>query len=60
VAAALSSVRQKLQNIAGITLQYLEVCNGESLAPLDRANKPMVALVAAKLGNVRLIDNIVV
>ncbi|CAN5450369.1 pantoate--beta-alanine ligase [soil metagenome] len=53
-------------------LQYLAVCNAdtfaslensESLEPLKSAgkfSKPFVVLVAAKLGEVRLIDNIVV
>jgi pantoate--beta-alanine ligase len=57
--AALSKGRQALESTAGLTLQYLELCHGDSLQPLQQAAKPMVALVAAKLGNVRLIDNII-
>jgi pantoate--beta-alanine ligase len=58
---ALLSARQKLSAIPGIALQYLELCHADTLAPLERrAVKPMVALIAAKLGDVRLIDNIVV
>ena len=44
-------------------LQYLAVCNADSFEPLkptSKFTKPFVVLVAAKLGEVRLIDNIVV
>lgn len=44
-------------------LQYLAVCNADTFEPLELAakfSKPFVVLVAAKLGEVRLIDNIVV
>ncbi|HEY9772736.1 MAG TPA: pantoate--beta-alanine ligase [Planktothrix sp.] len=59
VSAALAAGRQRLRSTAGVELQYLELCHADSLKPLDRAHRPMVALVAAKLGSVRLIDNIV-
>lgn len=45
------------------TLQYLAVCNANTFEPLElsaKFSKPFVVLVAAKLGEVRLIDNIVV
>lgn len=45
------------------SLQYLAVCNAETFEPLPpsgKFSKPFVVLVAAKLGEVRLIDNIVV
>jgi pantoate--beta-alanine ligase len=43
-----------------VELQYLSVCNADTLAPLDQFALPFVVLVAAKLGEVRLIDNVVV
>lgn len=45
------------------SLQYLAVCNADTFEPLEpsaKFSKPFVVLVAAKLGEVRLIDNIVV
>jgi len=41
-------------------LQYLAVCNADTFEALDKFARPFVVLVAAKLGEVRLIDNIVV
>lgn len=44
----------------GFAVQYLEACDTKSLQPCDEARHPMVVLVAAKLGDVRLIDNLIV
>jgi pantoate--beta-alanine ligase len=45
----------------GVTLEYLELCNAHSLDILEdyNTNIPMVALIAAYVGEVRLIDNLV-
>jgi pantoate--beta-alanine ligase len=46
---------------AGFTLDYFEVRHAETLAPIAAARDgPMRILVAAKIGNTRLIDNIAV
>jgi pantoate--beta-alanine ligase len=55
----LFSGRAELQAIAGVELQYLEACDAQTLEPLTVAHKPMVVLVAARLGAVRLIDNLI-
>ena len=39
-------------------LDYLEIVDPDSLEAIDRFNKPVLAAVAAFVGNVRLIDNI--
>jgi len=57
---ALARSTAELNNVPDLQLQYLSVCNACSLVPLDSFSRPFVALVAAKLGDVRLIDNIVV
>ena len=57
--AAVSEAKKHLQAVPGLTIQYLEACHADSLEPLAEAGQPMVVLVAAKLGNVRLIDNVV-
>ncbi len=44
---------------AGITeVDYAVVADARTLAPLDRLNRPAVALVAARVGPTRLIDNV--
>jgi pantoate--beta-alanine ligase len=46
---------------AGFALDYFEVRHAETLAPIgSREDGPMRILVAARLGNTRLIDNIAV
>lgn len=57
---ALKFAREKLSKVPEFSLQYLEVCDPNTLEPLSEAKTPMVILVAAKLGSVRLIDNIIV
>lgn len=57
---AVAAAKADLQQVPNLEVQYLEVCDADTLDPLDKARKPMVVLVAAKLGKVRLIDNVVV
>lgn len=57
---ALKIAREKLSKVPEFTLQYLEVCDPHSLKVLTECKPPMVILVAAKLGSVRLIDNLIV
>ena len=50
---------EKLRKSPGIVLEYLEICDGDSLlVATDQNPQKLVVLVAAKLGNTRLIDNI--
>lgn len=57
---ALEDGRVRLRQCAGVELQYLEACDPDSLAPLETTRASMVILVAAKFGQVRLIDNVIV
>lgn len=43
-----------------LSVDYLEVRDGQTLAPLDRLERPARVLVAARLGGARLIDNLAV
>ncbi len=52
----LSKVRASMQRL-NVTPEYLELRDGESLRPLERAEAPAVILVAARVGKTRLIDN---
>ena len=42
---------------AGIEPEYLELVSAETLAPIDRINGKALAVVAARVGTTRLIDN---
>lgn len=57
---ALANGRTHISQLPDVELQYLEACHVETLEPLTEAVMPMVILVAAKFGSVRLIDNIIV
>ena len=57
VAALLAKGTARLQ-AAGFAVDYLELRDDDSLAPLPRLDRPGRLLVAARLGKTRLIDNI--
>jgi len=58
IGEALADGRRAI-NAAGFVLDYLEARHAETLAPVDRgAGEPLRLLVAARLGNTRLIDNV--
>jgi len=44
---------------AGVELEYIEIANGETLKPAPESDKNIVALVAARVGKTRLIDNVI-
>lgn len=44
----------------GTKLEYFEIVDGSNLLPVNDTTKIIVALVAAKVGNTRLIDNVVI
>ena len=45
---------------AGFAVQYLALCDAETLAPVERPAGPARVLAAAMLGRTRLIDNVAV
>lgn len=53
-----SSMRAMIQSEQGITIDYCEVADHETLTPLTAAQAGMVLLVAVRLGRTRLIDNL--
>lgn len=59
VEEALIQGRFKIQGLPGVNLQYLECCEANTLERLTELKLPLVILVAAKFGDVRLIDNII-
>jgi pantoate--beta-alanine ligase len=55
-AKLLQQTKDNFGNITGVSLEYLEIRRTETLKPyLD--NKPSIALIACKIGEIRLIDN---
>ena len=57
-------LKQKMRAVLlaeqGVGIDYVEVADPETLAPLDMAHDNMILLVAARLGKTRLIDNLLV
>jgi pantoate--beta-alanine ligase len=58
-AQALDDGRRALAQ-AGITPEYLTLCDPDSLRPVTGLDRPALALIAARLGDVRLIDNLLI
>ncbi len=42
---------------AGVQTEYFQIVNSQTLEPITRLNGPALAVVAARVGNTRLIDN---
>ena len=51
-------IRNVLQKVPPIAIDYLAICDPDSLEPLDRIDRQAVILGAVRLGAVRLIDNV--
>ena len=49
-----------INNEEDVDLAYFEIADGDTLHPADKNTKNIVALVAAKVGQTRLIDNILI
>ena len=48
-----------LRRTAGVTIDYVEAVDAETLAPAASLERPLLVAVAARVGKTRLIDNIV-
>jgi len=55
-----NSMQKILKKISGVTVEYLSVCDTTTLEPLARVKGEVVLLGAIQLGNIRLIDNLLV
>ncbi|HEX9021357.1 MAG TPA: pantoate--beta-alanine ligase, partial [Nitrospirota bacterium] len=57
-------VKNKMQAILreeqGLLIDYLEIADPDSLAPLNTVKDGLVILVAVRLGRTRLIDNLLI
>jgi len=54
-----TAMLQELDSTPGVQVDYAVIVHHESLAPLPVAEPAMVALVAARVGATRLIDNLI-
>lgn len=54
-----AAMRRQIESTDGVKLDYAVVVHPESLSELSHAEPEMVALVAARVGTTRLIDNLV-
>lgn len=60
VATALAAVEAELTEAGFARIDYVSLCDADSLAPADSLDRPVRLLAAARLGTTRLIDNIAV
>lgn len=57
----LSNAKTIIDSVPGVELDYLTIVDGDTLLPIStKKDKNTVALVAAKVGETRLIDNVVI
>ena len=55
-----NSMQKKLKEISRVQVEYLAVCDAKTLEPLIRIKGQVVILGAIRIGNIRLIDNMLV
>lgn len=61
IADLLNKAKQIINEIPGVFLDYLTIADGDTLLPIaEKAHQNTVALVAAKVGETRLIDNVII
>ena len=58
VADILSRARASLRSAGFDQIDYVALCDADTLQPLDRLDRPARLLAAARIGGTRLIDNI--
>jgi len=61
IAELLENARKLVRGTPGVELDYLTIADGDTLLPVDEESgkSGLVALIAAKVGETRLIDNII-
>eukprot|EP01037_Dinobryon_pediforme_P007498 gene7498-7563_t len=58
-AKLIEEAASKISAEPDVELDYFEIADGETLKPATQNSKTIVALVAAKVGKTRLIDNVI-
>jgi pantoate--beta-alanine ligase len=60
VSALIRAVKESVASADGVSLQYVEVRDAETLEKIETVSRPAVIALAAIVGSVRLIDNIII
>ena len=60
VSAILKAVQENIESAEGIKVQYVEIRDAETLGKIEEIRSPSVIALAAIVGPVRLIDNMVI
>lgn len=60
ITSLIKRCEDKIKAEPGVQLEYFEIADGESLHKAGQDSKPIIALVAAKVGTTRLIDNMII
>jgi pantoate--beta-alanine ligase len=58
--ALLNAVKESLKSVDGVTVQYAEIRDAETLERIEAVDKTAVVALAAIVGSVRLIDNVII
>ena len=58
--AFIRTVKESIASADGVSLQYVEVRDAETLEKIESVSRPAVIALAAIVGSVRLIDNIII
>jgi pantoate--beta-alanine ligase len=56
-ARAIIAEMHELLRAAQLQVDYVAICDPDTLEPIQRVDRPAIALVAARVGATRLIDN---
>jgi pantoate--beta-alanine ligase len=54
------TVKKSIESVEGVSVQYVEIRDAETLERVEIVSRPVVIVVAAMVGSVRLIDNIII
>lgn len=60
VSTILKTVKETIESVDGVSLQYVEIRDAETLEKIDNVSRPAVIALAAIVGPVRLIDNMII
>lgn len=60
VSTLLKAVKESIESVEGVTLQYVEIRDAETLERIKEIRRPAVIAVAAIVGRTRLIDNMII
>lgn len=58
--ALCKTVKESLESVGEISIQYVEIRDAKTLEKIEAVNRPAVIALAAIIGGVRLIDNILI